>query len=142
VAYVNDTRTPIKPIKVPYTEEYSDITTTQMPSISQDHPSEVGESQPRRSIEQQNADGVADKRVGLKLLIAEDDPINMKILRKRLEKTGHDVFHAVNGEECAPLYAEKSDEFDVVLMDMQVCFTHHRGRDFHDATLAYTNVTN
>jgi CheY-like chemotaxis protein len=56
----------------------------------------------------------------LKVLVAEDDPINMKILRKRLERLGHGVHGTVNGEDCATVYREKSTEFDVVLMDMQV----------------------
>lgn len=56
----------------------------------------------------------------LRVLVAEDDPINMKILRKRLEKAGHTVFHTVNGEDCASAYKDGSQDFDVVLMDMQV----------------------
>lgn len=44
----------------------------------------------------------------------------MKILRKRLEKAGHTVYHTVNGEDCAAAYKENSGQFDVVLMDMQV----------------------
>ncbi|KAM0584297.1 hypothetical protein ACHAP6_007491 [Verticillium nonalfalfae] len=56
----------------------------------------------------------------LQVLIAEGDPIIMRILRKRLEKVGHRVHHAVNGEDCAMLYREESQTFDVVLMDMQM----------------------
>ena len=56
----------------------------------------------------------------LQVLVAEDDPINSKIIKKRLEKSGHEVYHTINGEECATAYAEKSYFFDVVLMDMQV----------------------
>jgi PleD family two-component response regulator len=56
----------------------------------------------------------------LEVLVAEDDPINMKILRKRLERVGHGVHHTVNGEDCAAAYRERSKDFDVVLMDMQV----------------------
>ncbi|KAJ4152678.1 hypothetical protein NW754_004476 [Fusarium falciforme] len=44
----------------------------------------------------------------------------MKILRKRLERLGHGVHHTVNGEDCATVYRERSTEFDVVLMDMQM----------------------
>lgn len=57
----------------------------------------------------------------LQVLVAEDDPINMKILKKRLEKAGHGVTHAVNGEDCASVYSETPEKFDIVLMDMQVC---------------------
>ncbi|KAI1208587.1 hsp90-like protein [Annulohypoxylon truncatum] len=56
----------------------------------------------------------------LKVLVAEDDPINMKILKKRLEKAGHEVHHAVNGEDCAAVFKERPGAFDVILMDMQM----------------------
>lgn len=57
----------------------------------------------------------------LQVLIAEDDPVNVKVLRKRLEKAGYKVTHALNGEDCAAVYEDKPVAFDVVLMDMQVC---------------------
>ncbi|CAI4215446.1 unnamed protein product [Parascedosporium putredinis] len=57
---------------------------------------------------------------GLRILIAEDDPINIKVLRKRLEKVGHQIHHAVNGEDCAMVYGQSSPQFDVILMDMQM----------------------
>ncbi|RYP22456.1 hypothetical protein DL765_001668 [Monosporascus sp. GIB2] len=56
----------------------------------------------------------------LRVLVAEDDPINYKILKKRLEKIGHEVSHAQNGEDCASVYKEGPSRFDVVLMDMQM----------------------
>ncbi|KAB5566609.1 hypothetical protein GE09DRAFT_1273380 [Coniochaeta sp. 2T2.1] len=132
VARVNDERTPIRPIKMPDTEEYSDITTTYIGqeraaldssgSASGSAAGDLQAAEPRKSLEQAPVDPITHERVELNLLIAEDDPINMKILRKRLEKAGHKVFHAVNGEECAALYGEKPGAFDVVLMDMQVNF--------------------
>ena len=59
----------------------------------------------------------------LHVLVAEDDPINSRIIKKRLEKIGHSVHLTVNGEECSSTYGENPGSFDVVLMDMQVC-TH------------------
>ncbi|KAF8864840.1 putative cyanobacterial phytochrome B [Acephala macrosclerotiorum] len=56
----------------------------------------------------------------LQILVAEDDPVNSKIIQKRLEKSGHEVHHTVNGEDCASAYGEKTAFFDVVLMDMQM----------------------
>ena len=56
----------------------------------------------------------------LQILVAEDDPVNSRIIKKRLEKNGHEVYHTINGEECATAYGEKSAFFDVVLMDMQM----------------------
>lgn len=54
------------------------------------------------------------------ILVAEDDPINSKIIKKRLEKMGHGVALTVNGEECADLYTKHGQNYDIVLMDMQV----------------------
>ena len=56
----------------------------------------------------------------LQILVAEDDPVNSRIIKKRLEKSGHEIYHTVNGEECASAYGEKPAFFDVVLMDMQM----------------------
>ncbi|KAK5007415.1 hypothetical protein LTR60_005720, partial [Cryomyces antarcticus] len=41
------------------------------------------------------------------------------IIKKRLDKIGHEVHLTINGEECASAYGDKSGFFDVVLMDMQ-----------------------
>ena len=60
----------------------------------------------------------------MRVLVAEDDPVNSRILQKRLEKLGHGVFLTVNGEECASAYCDRSSFFDIVLMDMQVRNEH------------------
>ncbi|KAK5133864.1 hypothetical protein LTR08_007195 [Meristemomyces frigidus] len=56
----------------------------------------------------------------MRVLVAEDDPVNSRIIKKRLEKLGHEVFLTVNGEECSSLYGDRTGFFDVVLMDMQM----------------------
>ena len=56
----------------------------------------------------------------LRVLVAEDDPINSRIVKKRLEKLGHVVTLTVNGEECASVYHRDAEKFDVILMDLQV----------------------
>ncbi|KAF2091610.1 phytochrome-like histidine kinase PHY1p [Saccharata proteae CBS 121410] len=56
----------------------------------------------------------------MSVLVAEDDPVNSKIVKKRLEKLGHEIYLTVNGEECASIYGEKPGHFDAVLMDMQM----------------------
>jgi CheY-like chemotaxis protein len=55
-----------------------------------------------------------------RVLVAEDDPVNSRIVKKRLEKLGHNVYLTVNGEECASAFCDNPRDFDVVLMDMQV----------------------
>jgi hypothetical protein len=55
-----------------------------------------------------------------RVLVAEDDPVNSRIVKKRLEKLGHNVYLTLNGEECASAFCDNPRDFDVVLMDMQV----------------------
>lgn len=54
----------------------------------------------------------------LRILLAEDNPVNQKLATILLEKQGHDVSIANNGEEAVQLWAEQP--FDVILMDMQM----------------------
>lgn len=61
-----------------------------------------------------------NRLANFKVLVAEDDPINSKIIKKRLERLGHDVCLTVNGAECMDLFMKNSEEYDIVLMDMQV----------------------
>ncbi|USW48023.1 Putative phytochrome, signal transduction response regulator, receiver domain, GAF [Septoria linicola] len=56
----------------------------------------------------------------LKVLVAEDDPVNSRIIKKRMERLGHEVTLTVNGEECASTYCDQAGFFDIVLMDMQM----------------------
>ncbi|KAJ5129999.1 CheY-like superfamily [Penicillium bovifimosum] len=56
----------------------------------------------------------------LNVLVAEDDPVNSKIMHKRLTKLGHTVKLTGNGEECATAFASATKNFDVVLMDLQM----------------------
>lgn len=133
MAYVTDSKTPIRPVKVP--DEYHDQPERPaQPSETSGILFEVGDvPQPDKSEVGPPAtttDGNVHKAAQpisakLRVLIAEDDPINMKVLRKRLEKAGHTVHHTVNGEDCASVYRESSESHDVVLMDMQVRFPVH-----------------
>lgn len=63
----------------------------------------------------------------LHVLVAEDDPINSAIVKKRLEKFGYSIRMSGNGKECASIYCEDPDSFDVILMDLQVCILRDRG---------------
>ncbi|CAI7583002.1 unnamed protein product [Penicillium palitans] len=56
----------------------------------------------------------------LSVLVAEDDPINSKIIQKRLTKLGHTVELTSNGEACTLAFASATKSFDVVLMDIQM----------------------
>ena len=54
----------------------------------------------------------------LRILVAEDNPINQLLARRILEKAGHTVVVADNGEEA--LSALNREAFDFVLMDVQM----------------------
>ena len=50
------------------------------------------------------------------ILIADDDGISRKLLRRLLEQDGHAVRAAANGAEALELFAEEA--IDVVLLDI------------------------
>jgi len=54
----------------------------------------------------------------LRILVAEDNPVNQKLILRLLQRDGHEVTVAENGRICCELFA--SGQFDVVLMDMQM----------------------
>ncbi|MGO9641340.1 MAG: response regulator [Candidatus Acidiferrales bacterium] len=54
----------------------------------------------------------------LRVLLAEDNPINQKVVTRMLEKRGHLVIHAANGREAVQVLERES--FDLVLMDVQM----------------------
>lgn len=54
----------------------------------------------------------------LRVLVAEDNPINQKLARSLLEKWGHEVDVAENGLLAIAMY--KRNTYDVILMDMQM----------------------
>ncbi len=54
----------------------------------------------------------------LRVLVAEDNAVNQKVLTKILERAGHSVDPVANGEEA--LDALEHSPYDVVIMDMQM----------------------
>ena len=116
-ANVTDTATPVKPVRMP-----GEVSTGS--PLHEQPRSEVSIRTPARVLfdDRDQKDAREDRLNADKLgvLVAEDDPINSKIVQKRLEKIGHEVYLTINGEECSSTFGERSASFDVVLMDMQV----------------------
>jgi two-component system sensor histidine kinase/response regulator len=69
-------------------------------------------SEIRRPRENVNADKP------LRILVAEDNVVNQKLITRLLEKRGHEVWLVENGREA--LDALESSSFDLVLMDVQM----------------------
>ncbi len=61
---------------------------------------------------------IQDNRVALHILVAEDNVINQKLISILLEKWGHTVVMANNGQEALSLLDRST--FDLILMDMQM----------------------
>jgi two-component system, sensor histidine kinase and response regulator len=56
--------------------------------------------------------------IGLRILLAEDNPINQRLAQRLLERQGHRVSIAHNGRQV--LDALLKEPFDVLLMDLQM----------------------
>jgi protein-histidine pros-kinase len=64
-------------------------------------------------------ESVGGERRCLRILLVEDNPVNQTVAIKLLEKAGHQVTLAANGEEAIELYDNRGN-FDVILMDVQM----------------------
>lgn len=114
---VQDSGTPIRPARVPDIEsqerpesrhsrvKFEDIAGLGMPKVQT--PAEIEEEEP-------------NMRKHFSVLVAEDDPINSRIMKKRLEKLGHQAYLTVNGEECSSAFGDQAGDFDAILMDLQM----------------------
>ena len=61
---------------------------------------------------------IAESRRSLRVLLAEDNPVNQQVAVAMLVKRGHDVHVAGNGREAVDAVRER--DYDVVLMDVQM----------------------
>jgi signal transduction histidine kinase/ligand-binding sensor domain-containing protein/ActR/RegA family two-component response regulator len=82
-------------------------------------------AQPTDSISLQNmlaavgtGESVSEPRPSLRVLLAEDNPINQRLAMRLLEKRGHRVVVAATGREA--LDWTEHDHFDVIVMDVQM----------------------
>ncbi|XP_024399159.1 uncharacterized protein [Physcomitrium patens] len=63
---------------------------------------------------------ILDSKVSLSILLAEDNAINQKVASRQLEKHGHVVTIVGDGQQAVDVICSRHDEFDLVLMDVQM----------------------
>jgi len=61
---------------------------------------------------------IRESKARLRVLVAEDNPVNQKLAQKLLKKMGHMVDLAGNGREAVDAFSRAT--FDVILMDVQM----------------------
>jgi len=61
-----------------------------------------------------------ENKHSIHILLAEDNPVNLKLAKRMLEKAGYMVTVAINGEEAVNLFNGNPDRFDLILMDIQM----------------------
>lgn len=121
-------RTTVPPVSLPPGLEHVTESGVPMGAVHVEQPSTAAQETealpesgpPAESFVQQKLPSV-EMPESFRVLVAEDDPINSKIVQKRLQKLGHTVRLTGNGEECAAAYRAGPSEYDVALMDIQVC---------------------
>ena len=64
--------------------------------------------------------GAQQAKSKFRVLVAEDNPLNSRLIETRLVKSGHEVTVTVDGQACADAFRTKPGNFDVILMDIQV----------------------
>lgn len=74
----------------------------------------------RAEVEPASSKPAGDTAASLRILVAEDNPINQRLATRLLEKYGHRVTLAADGREAVETLQRSNWEFDAVLMDIQM----------------------
>jgi signal transduction histidine kinase/ActR/RegA family two-component response regulator len=86
-----------------------------LPAQPSDTRAETLAMDPREQPEEKAEEMGAPARE-LKILVAEDDSVNLRMMMRFIERTGHNAIGAVNGEEAVETF--RSQRPDLVLMDL------------------------
>ncbi len=78
----------------------------------------LGTPEPRKNITLTTPSSRGTSGKGVRILLAEDNPVNQKVAVRMLEKIGCQVIVASDGREA--LAALEREKFDLVLMDLQM----------------------
>ncbi|CAG7950169.1 unnamed protein product [Penicillium salamii] len=92
---------------------------TQILHPSAHHQPDEVNSPERLAVHKATASTSTSNKKTLNVLVAEDNPVNSKILEKRLSKMGHSVRVTTNGKACVDEFSS-GEAPDVILMDIQM----------------------
>ncbi len=98
-----------KPLRL---RELRELLEAAPPMPAKPAPAAAGNHVPARKAEAEQNSG------GVRILVAEDNPVNQLLARRLLEKRGYQVTLAANGRQALALIEKNA--FDVVLMDIQM----------------------
>lgn len=65
-----------------------------------------------------HAEALPERREGVTVCLAEDDPIMRKLTRKMLEDHGYKVLEAIDGQAALDVIAKSSERIDLTLTDV------------------------
>ncbi|MCP5103499.1 MAG: response regulator [bacterium] len=72
----------------------------------------------KETVTQPSLTGVADRPV--RILLAEDNPVNRKLARFMLTRAGYTVDMVENGKDAVERYTAATGEYDLIFMDVQM----------------------
>jgi len=61
-----------------------------------------------------------DMKRSVNILVAEDNPVNQKLVKILLEKAGYSLRIAENGREALDFYMKSPEDYDIIFMDIQM----------------------
>jgi two-component system sensor histidine kinase/response regulator len=59
-------------------------------------------------------------KLSTSILVAEDNPVNQKLILKLLTKAGYPVSIAKDGKEAVNMFESEPDKYDIIIMDIQM----------------------
>ncbi|QMS85332.1 response regulator [Candidatus Xianfuyuplasma coldseepsis] len=96
----------------------------------------------RSKVERINPNRVDLVQPGTHIILAEDNPINQKIVNELLTKQGFEVTIANNGQEVLDLLKERMHDYKLILMDIQMPVMNGREatRLIRKSSASYRNI--
>lgn len=83
---------------------------------------------------------VEEDKHSVKILLAEDNPINLKLAKFMLEKAGYKLTVAENGQQAIDLFTADPDSYDLIFMDVQMPVMDGKAATRKLRELGYTNI--